>query len=77
MLEAKEFMNVAKMILSGNPEGKKYLQNMVNEIIKEIKSQEYEQAIGGDDEDNDGGDDDSDDDGDLDDFLSGLGIHTS
>jgi hypothetical protein len=74
-LQAKEFMNVAKMILSDNPEGKRYIQSMVDEIVKEIKENEYDEAMG--DEEDDYGDDDDNDDGDLDDFLSGLGIHTS
>lgn len=68
MLDAKEFMNVAKMVLSGSNDGKKYLQKMVNEIVAEIQNQEYEQAMS---------DDDDDDDDNLDDFLKGLGIHTS
>jgi len=72
MIEAKEFMSVAQMILSGSRDGKKYLQDMVDGIIKELKSQEYEEAMDGNEEDDDNSDDD-----DLDDFLSGLGVHTS
>lgn len=68
MIDAREFMDVAKMILSGSNSGKKYLQDMVNEIIQELKDQEYQQAMSGEDEDEDD---------DLDDFLSGLGIHTT
>lgn len=68
-LSASEFMNVAKMILANKPEGKKYIQDMVNEIVSELKEQEFEQAMGGNEDD--------EDDDDLDDFLKGLGIHTS
>jgi hypothetical protein len=69
MLDAKEFMSLAQMILSGSKEGKDYIQNMVNEIVAELKSFEYKQAMSSKEED--------DDDDDLDDFLKGLGIHTS
>jgi hypothetical protein len=70
MIDAKEFMDVAQMILSGSQEGKKYLQKMVDEIVSEIKDQEYQEAMSDDD-------DDDEDEDDLDDFLKGLGIHTS
>lgn len=68
MIDAKEFMNVAQMILSGSQEGKNYLQKMVDEIVSEIKEQEYQEAMS---------DDEGEDDDDLDDFLKGLGIHTT
>lgn len=70
-INAKEFLDVTKMVLSGSKEGKQYIQNMVDEIVSEIKQQELQQAMS----DNKG--DDSGDDDDLDDFLKGLGIHTS
>jgi len=54
-LNAEEFMRVAKMILSGDPKGQQFIQRMVNDIIKELKNQEYRDAMG--DEDDDDGDD--------------------
>jgi hypothetical protein len=54
-LNAEEFMRVAKMILSGDPKGQQFIQRMVDDIIKELKNQEYRDAMG--DEDDDDGDD--------------------
>jgi len=50
-LSAEEFMRVAKMILKGDPKGEKFIQGMVNEIVKELKEQDYKNAMGYDDED--------------------------
>ena len=50
-LSAEEFMRVAKMILKGDPQGERYIQRMVDEIVKELKEQDYRDAIGDDDED--------------------------
>lgn len=50
-LSAEEFMRVAKMILKGDPKGEKFIQQMVNEIVKELKEQDYKNAMGYDDED--------------------------
>jgi hypothetical protein len=50
-LSAEEFMRVAKMILSGDPKGEKFIQGMVNDIVKELKEQDYKEAMGYDDED--------------------------
>ena len=50
-LNAEEFMRVAKMILSGEPKGKKYIQDMVNDIVRELKDQEYKDAMGYEDDD--------------------------
>jgi len=71
MLSAQEFLDLAKDILSGKPSGKKYIQDMVDEIVADLRSDEYNQAMG-DEEDGD----DDDDDG-LGDFLGGLGIRRS
>jgi hypothetical protein len=71
MLTADEFLSLSKKILSGGPEGKKYIQEMVDDIVADLRSDEYNQAMG--DEDGDNGGDDDDDDG-LGDFLGGLGI---
>jgi hypothetical protein len=58
-LNAEEFMRVAKMILSGDPKGQQFIQRMVDGIIKELKNQEYRDAMG-------------DEDGEDDDDLSGV-----
>jgi hypothetical protein len=70
MLSTDEFFEVAKMIISGSEEGKKIVDNMVKEIIDEIKSQDYDDAM------SKYNDDDDDDDG-LEGFLGGLGISLS
>ena len=49
-LSADEFMKVAKMILNGDPRGQKFIQGMVNEIVKDLKDQEYKDAMGYDDD---------------------------
>jgi len=67
MISADEFLKLSKSILSGNPKGKEFLNKMVDEIIKELREQEYNDS-------NDDDDNDDDDDTDLDDFLGGLGI---
>ena len=62
-LSADEFFETMKEILKETPKGKKIVDTMVKEIIQELQQQEYEDAMGKEDEDDD-----------LDDFLSGLGI---
>ena len=52
-LSAEEFMRVAKMILSGDPKGNKFIQDMVNDIVRELKDQEYKDAMGYQDDDDD------------------------
>ncbi len=69
-LTTDEFFDVAKMIMSGSDDGKKIVAKMVDEIIEELKSQEYEDAISQ-------YDDDDDDDDDLAGLLDGLGISLS
>jgi hypothetical protein len=63
-LNAEEFMTLAKKILKGEPEGQRIIQRMVDEIVKELKEQDYKDAVG--DEDEDEGYDDVD--------LSDLGL---
>lgn len=64
-LSADEFMKLAKLILSEDPKGQQIIQQMVNEIVKELKEQDYKDAMG----------DEDDDDEDLDDIdLSDLGL---
>jgi len=70
MISAEEFLDLSKKILSGNPEGKKYIQGMVNDIVASLKEDDYNQAMG----DENGDDEDEDDDDGMDDFLGGLGI---
>lgn len=41
-LDAKEFFRVAKLINSGDPQGEKIIKRMVDEIVAELKKQEYE-----------------------------------
>lgn len=67
-LSTEQFFELAKEILSGSEEGKKAVRAMVDEIIQEIKDEEYEESM------SQFRDDDDDDDFDLDDFLDGLGI---
>lgn len=65
-LSADEFMKLAKLILSEDPKGQQIIQQMVNEIVKELKEQDYKDAMGDEDEDEDEGYDDVD--------LSDLGL---
>ena len=55
-LSAEEFMGASKMILRGDPSGQKFIQRMVDEIIKDLKDKDYREAMG--DEDDEDGDDD-------------------
>lgn len=52
-LSAEEFMRVAKMILTGDPKGQQYIQRMVDDIVRELKDQEFRDAMGDEDEDYD------------------------
>lgn len=62
-LSTDEFFKTMKEILAETSKGKQIVDKMVKEIIQELKAQEYEDAMGSDDDDDD-----------LDDFLSNLGI---
>lgn len=68
-LDTQQFFDIAKKILSGNPEGEKFIKTMVNDIISDLKKRDLEDSLGSYEDDND----DDDDDG-FDDFLGGLGI---
>lgn len=70
-LTTDEFFDVAKMILSGSDDGKKIVSKMVDEIIEELRQQDYEDAMSQYDDD-----DDDDDDG-LSGLLDDLGISLS
>jgi hypothetical protein len=63
-LDANEFFRVAKLILQGDPKGQQFIQRMVDEIVSELKKQEYERSMNQYDDD--------DDDDDID--LSQLGL---
>jgi hypothetical protein len=52
-LDAKEFMMVAKLILNGDPKGNKFIQNMVNDIARDLQRQEYKDAMGDEDDEDD------------------------
>ena len=56
-LDAKEFMRIAKLILSGDPKGKQFIQKMVDEIVSDLKKREAEDVLGKDDDDDDDLDD--------------------
>ena len=66
-LSTDEFFEVARMILSGSDEGKQLVSKMVDEIISDLKQQDYDDAMSQ-------YRDDDDDDIDLDDLLGDLGI---
>jgi len=66
-LSTDEFFEVARMILSGSDEGKQLVSKMVDEIISDLKQQDYDDAMSQ-------YRDDDDDDMDLDDLLGDLGI---
>lgn len=52
-LSAEEFMRVAKLILKDDPRGNKFIQDMVNDIVRELKDQDYKDAMGYDEDDDD------------------------
>jgi hypothetical protein len=52
-LDAREFMMVAKLILNGDPKGNKFIQNMVNDIARDLQRQEYNDAMGDEDDEDD------------------------
>jgi hypothetical protein len=52
-LNAEEFMKVSKMILKGDPLGQQFIQGMVNEIVKDLKDKDYNDAMGYDEDDED------------------------
>jgi hypothetical protein len=70
-LSAKEFLEISKLILSGDKRGKDFIRRMVNEIVQELKREDYDEAMGKYD------DEDEDEDPDLGGFLGGLGIDMS
>lgn len=71
-LNTEEFFELAKMILKGSAEGKKVIDGMVNEIIEQLKIEDYEEAMYSLEND-----EDDEDDGGLSDLLGDLGISLS
>jgi len=69
MLTTEEFFEVAKLILSGSKEGKTVVKKMVDEIVEELRNEEYKSVMDlmSDEEDDD----------DFTDFLGSLGIGPS
>jgi len=55
-LDAKELMKVANLILSNDPKGNKFIENMVNDIVSELKKQELKNALPNEDDEDDYGD---------------------
>lgn len=50
-LDAKEFMKIAKLILQNDPRGALFIERMVDEIVKDLRQQDYEESLGDDDDD--------------------------
>jgi hypothetical protein len=50
-LDAEEFFKVAKLILKGDPQGEKFIKRLVDEIVSDLKKQEYEDEASKWDED--------------------------
>jgi hypothetical protein len=49
-LSAEEFMKIAKLILKGDPRGKEFIGKMVDEIVSELKKQDYEEKMSDEDD---------------------------
>lgn len=45
-LEAEEFLTLAKEILSGSEKGKQQVKQMINDIVKQLKKEDYEDISG-------------------------------
>jgi len=45
-LEAEEFLNLAKEILSGSEKGKEQVKQMIDDIVKQLKKEDYEDISG-------------------------------
>jgi len=52
-LEAQEFLDLAKKMLSGSDEGKVLVKKLVDEIVQQLKEEDYEEALGIDTNDDD------------------------
>lgn len=47
-LEAEEFLSLAKEMLSGSPKGKAMVEKIVNDIVEQLKKEDYEDVSGED-----------------------------
>ena len=45
-LEAEQFLSLAKEILSGSQKGKDQVKKMIDEIVNQLKQEDYEDASG-------------------------------
>ena len=45
-LEAEEFLKLAKEILSGSQKGKDQVKKMIDDIVKQLKQEDYEDVSG-------------------------------
>ena len=52
-LEAEQFLDLAKKMLSGSDEGKMLVKKLVDEIVQQLKEEDYEEAVGIDTNDDD------------------------
>ena len=52
-LEAEQFLDLAKKMLSGSDEGKMLVKKLVDEIVEQLKEEDYEEAVGIDTNDDD------------------------
>ena len=52
-LEAEQFLDLAKKMLSGSDEGKMLVRKLVDEIVQQLKEEDYEEAVGIDTHDDD------------------------
>ena len=52
-LEAEQFLDLAKKMLSGSDEGKMLVKRLVDEIVQQLKEEDYEEAVGIDTNDDD------------------------
>lgn len=67
MISAKDFLDLSKEILSGSEKGKKFLKKLVDDIVADLKKQEFDKALSSNN------DEDEEDDLDLG-FLGDMGI---
>jgi hypothetical protein len=49
-LNAKKFFRVAQLILKGDPKAQQFLQTMVDDIVADLKQQDYKRSMGSEDD---------------------------
>jgi hypothetical protein len=52
-LNAKEFFRVSQLILKGDPKAQQFLQTMVDDIVADLKQQDYKRSMGSEDDEDD------------------------